>query len=91
MWYCANVDAKAIRAYARRDWTLIERRKREYWAKRYREQGAAPLRRVADALREHLLAVRPDWPSEADREADLAHHVALKRLLDAAGDAFRRR
>jgi hypothetical protein len=31
--------------------------------------------------------LRPDWPSEQERSADLAHHVELKRRLDAAAHA----
>jgi hypothetical protein len=28
--------------------------------------------------------INPDWPTEAERQEDLAHHLELKRTLDRA-------
>ncbi|MFL5417748.1 MAG: hypothetical protein ACJ78Y_17235 [Myxococcales bacterium] len=39
--------------------------------------------RIARELFAHARAVNPDWPSEREREADLAHHVELKRALSS--------
>ncbi len=42
---------------------------------------AAAKLRIGDSLREQARALRPDWPDEAEREADLAHHIRLSELL----------
>ena len=32
--------------------------------------------------------INPDWPTEAERQEDLAHHIALKRMIDRAASVF---
>jgi hypothetical protein len=82
-----------VRAYARRPWPVAEAMKREHWA---RELSRNPLAtfEASQALWVHMRRMNPAWPSEADRQDDLAHHVALKRLIDRAAvvalDATRR-
>jgi hypothetical protein len=82
------VDRDALRAFLERGWTLAERLEREHWAAEQGGLGAAARWRAAAMLYEHMRRVRPDWPSEAERAADLAHHVALKRAIDRAARAF---
>jgi hypothetical protein len=43
---------------------------------------------VSQSLREHMRALRPDWPSPDERHEDLVHHIALKQLIDRAAGAF---
>jgi len=81
------MDPRHLRAYAGRPWHLVAAQKRAYWASVRREQGALATFEAAQTLWAHMRQVRPDWPSAADRQADLAHHVALKRALDRAASA----
>lgn len=79
-----------IRAFARRRWDLVEDSKREFIADRYREDPIAHARSI-EALREHLRAVRPEWPTQDDLARDLEDHIALKRKLDRAAPFVRHR
>jgi hypothetical protein len=82
------VDRDSVRAYLDRDWSAGERLEREHWAALWRTLGPAANLRAARTLYEHVRRMRPEWPSEAERAADLAHHVALKRRLDLAARAL---
>ena len=79
------------RAFVERDWAGLAALKRAHWAERFRAEGAHATLRAATALWEHARRVRPEWPSEQDRAADLAQHVELKRQIDRAAHAFHRR
>jgi hypothetical protein len=85
------VNDAAIRAFASRGWGEAEQGKRAHWAGRFRREGAAATWESAQALRGHVCAVRPDWPTASDRASDLADNVRLKSLFDAARHAFARR
>lgn len=67
--------------FARRDWAAVEAAKSEDWARRKESIGADRLLAAADGLRRSVARLRPDWPSAAEREADLAAHVELSRRL----------
>ena len=71
-----------MRAFALRDRRALTALKKAHWAERFRAHGAQETFRVSQQLREYARRVRPDWPTERDRAQDLAHHIALKRLLD---------
>jgi len=43
---------------------------------------------ASQALWAHMRSIRPDWPTETDRSADLAHRVALKQAIDRTAGAF---
>ena len=77
-----------VRAYAKRAWRVLTDLERDHWARELSNQGPLSTLRASQALWIHMRAVRPDWPTEADRRADLAHHVALKRAIDGAARAF---
>ncbi len=77
-----------MRNFALRDWAAVETSKRDYWAERLRQDGTGVLLAAAESLRALVRALRPDWPTPAERRADLRHHIRLKRHLDAARDAF---
>ena len=76
-----------VRAYAQRAWPAAEALKQEYWARELAENPLATFE-ASQALWVHMRQVNPDWPTDADRQEDLAHHVALKRALDRAAGVF---
>jgi hypothetical protein len=78
------MDPAAIRAFARRARTDVEREKRAHWARLHQDGTYRAMLEMSQALYEHVRRVRPDFPTDRDRAEDLAHHVALKRLLDRA-------
>ena len=77
------MDRDDILAFARRDWATIAESKTRYWLERKRTLSAAELLAVGDELRRHALAVRPDWPTGAERAADLATHERVTEALRA--------
>ena len=79
------MDVRDIQAYVSRDWDAARLAKDRYWADRIHRLGAAEGLRVGDELRRQVLTLHPWWPSQADREADLAHHVKLAELLRRVG------
>ena len=76
-----------VRAYAHRPWLAAEALKRQHWA---RELSGNPLAtfEASQALWVHMRRINPEWPTEAERREDLAHHVALKRAIDRAAGVF---
>jgi hypothetical protein len=77
------VDRDDILAFARRDWAMVAESKTRYWLERKRTLSAAELLAVGDQLRRHALTVRPDWPTGAERAADLATHERVTEALRA--------
>lgn len=71
-----------------RDWERIASSKVAHWATRYRAEGWRSVWDAAQALHVHMTRVRPDFPSDRDRERDLAHHVEMRRLFDRVADAI---
>ncbi|MGE0361430.1 MAG: hypothetical protein AB7H93_19985 [Vicinamibacterales bacterium] len=80
-----------LRRFARRDWAAVARSKRAFWAERYRDAGAAPARRAADALLLHARRLAAPGAAGDDRAADLASHLNVRDRLDRAARAFARR
>jgi len=76
-----------VRAYARRPWSTAEALKQAHWARELSENPLATFE-ASQALWVHMRQINPDWPSEAERQEDLAHHVALKRMIDRAAGVF---
>lgn len=76
-----TVTDEEIRAYAGRDWALLEAAKRGHWAERKRTLSPAEALEVADALRRHVRAIRPDWPSQEERAADIERHAWVSACL----------
>lgn len=70
-----------IRAFAGRDWRLLEEVKRRCWIERKRLLSPAEALAVAEALRLHVRAIRPDWPSPAERAEDLEVHATVSASL----------
>lgn len=76
-----------IAEYLARDWSAVRAAKDDYWAARIRRLGPAEGFRIADELRRQMLAVDPQWPSEAERRRDLADHQRVAELLRRADRA----
>ncbi len=85
------MSADDLRAFGARDWSVADASKRGYWAERYRASAGEATWAASVALRTHMRQVRPDWPTQRDRDDDLAHHVELKRKLDCAAHVFTNR
>jgi hypothetical protein len=73
--------ALLFRAFAGREWSLVEESKRRYWAERKRVLSPAEALEVAEGLRLHMRAMRPDWPSQAERAEDLEMHARVSAIL----------
>jgi len=83
----ALLDPEHLRAFARRDWARVDHHKRQHWAKLYKVKGAQRTIALAHALYEHARSLNPSI-AHAGRDEDFAHHVRLKKLMDAAAHAF---
>ena len=77
-----------LESFLRRDRAAVARLKREHWVARYRQSGGLATMRSGHQLYEHARRLRPDFPGQRARAADLAHHVELKRRLDRTADAL---
>ena len=73
-----------IREFVNRERASAARATQEYWVSRYKEEGSEATIRVSETLFRHMQCVRPDYPGPEERDADLTHHISLKRLLDRA-------
>jgi len=82
------VHVDDLRAYARRPWHLLAELERDHWARELAARGPLATLEISQSLWTHMRLVRPDWPTETDRSADLAHHIALKQAIDRAAGAF---
>jgi hypothetical protein len=85
------MDSKHVREFVDRNRTLVQDAKADYWAQRYRADGWPANWDVAQELYAHARRVRPDFPTQRDRDEDFAHHLRLKNLIDRAAHAFSRR
>ena len=68
-------------AFAQRDWSAVAELKADHWVERAQRLGSQETFRIADELRRFVAAARPDWPSDEERAADLASHVAVAESL----------
>ncbi len=82
------MDARDVQAYAERNW-ICRASKDDYWAREFALRGSEATMKASELLRRHMRLIRPDWPTDGERRADFAHHVALKALIDRAADLFR--
>lgn len=76
-----------ITEFVGRDWSAVRTAKDGYWAGRIRRLGPQEGLRIADELRRQMLAIDPQWPSEAERRCDLADHHRVAELLRRADRA----
>jgi hypothetical protein len=78
---------EGIAEFVARDWAAARAAKDAYWAARIRRLGPLEGFRIADELRRQMLAIDPQWPSEAERRDDLANHQRVSELLCRADRA----
>lgn len=83
--YDGVVNADDVRSFAARDWELVERAKRRYWVARKSEISPVESLAIAEGLRLHARALRPDWPSPDERAADAEVHARVSASLRRAG------
>ena len=76
-------------AFATRDWDSLAQSKAAYWVDTREKRGPEEALRVADGLRTFTRQVRPDWPSEDERQADLATHERVTMALRDAARTWR--
>jgi hypothetical protein len=77
------MDRGDVRAFVDRDWAAIEEQKARFWSDRKHGMTAVEALAVGDALRRHAQSVKPDWPDDAERRADLAVHARVAEALRA--------
>ncbi|MGH7333452.1 MAG: hypothetical protein ACREKS_12075 [Candidatus Rokuibacteriota bacterium] len=82
------MDLRHLRDFLQRDWETAAALKREHWVREFAVYGAVATVAASAALWQHMRAVRPDWPTQEQRQEDLAHHIALKRAIDRAARVF---
>lgn len=75
-------------AFARRDWTVLDRGRLAYWADRYRREGPGPARQAATLLYQHALRVGAPLHAERQRADDQMAHIHLRERLDRAARAL---
>ncbi len=78
-----SLQPEDLRQYANRDWARVRAAKAGRWQRCRESAGGAEGNRLGAALYKHARDTRADWPSPQSRQEDLAHHLALKKLLDA--------
>ena len=84
--YCTMRDDD-LRAYAARQWSIAQASELDHWA---HELAANPLAtfEASQALWVYMRQMNPDWPTDAERREDLAHHVEVKQMIDRAASVF---
>lgn len=70
-----------IRAFAERNWGLVEQAKRRFWSERKKRLSPGEALAIAEGLRLHVRALRPDWPSAQERAEDLEVHARVAASL----------
>jgi hypothetical protein len=75
------VRKEDVLAFVQRDWNAIAELKRRRWSEQKSQMTAADALAVGDELRHHVSALRSDWPTDEDRQKDLASHIRLSEML----------
>jgi hypothetical protein len=74
-----------IQAFAARDWRLIEQAKLDGWREQKAARTPSAALKLGAELYQYARTLRPDWPSASERDADLAPHIRVARMLQSAG------
>jgi hypothetical protein len=72
-----------VLAFARRDWAAVAEGKAAFWAERKASMSAGDALAVGDGLRRHAQSLKPDWPDQVERAADVAAHCRVSEALRA--------
>ena len=79
------MEREAIRQFVCRDWSQVAEAKTRSWLDSKRGRSLADVLITGDQLRRYAQSMRPDWPSAAERDADLATHRRVAEALHATG------
>lgn len=74
-------DGPSARAFVRRDWGALAAAKERGWLEERERTGVEGAFQALSALIEHTRSLRPDWPSDEERQADLEMHMQLIDVL----------
>ncbi|MFP6663429.1 MAG: hypothetical protein VCC00_04435 [Deltaproteobacteria bacterium] len=85
------MDRSDVLRFVQRDRTRARTSKADFWARQYATRGASATLAASMQLHEHMRRIRPDWPTPADRDRDLHHHIEMARLYGRIAYAFRSR
>lgn len=72
-----------LASFVDRDWALLESEEAAFWAATKARVSPGELFALVDRFRSEIRELRPEWPSEAERAADLEAHVELARRLSS--------
>jgi len=75
--------------FARRDWAALADAKERQWLRQKRSMSPADALHLSDLMRRHALAIRPDWPSQTERERDMETHHRVGQALRAVSRTTR--
>jgi hypothetical protein len=67
--------------FARRDWQSVAAMKERFRIEQKRRMTASEALHLADELRAAVKSRRSDWPSEEERQSDLATHLRVSESL----------
>ncbi len=81
------MNPSQVKAYLDRDWPLVRDLKHRYWADRKGRLSAEEALGIAENLRLLARALRPDWPDDRQREADLRTHLQVSECLRRVPEA----
>ena len=82
------MNTRDIQEFVHRDWQAVDASRRAHWAAVFQRQGWRVVWDAAQALLAHARSIQPTFPDNRARDADLAHHQALRAILDRATHAF---
>lgn len=77
----SRLSPSDVKAYLDRDWALVREMKERYWAEKKRSLTPTEALTIAGRLRQQAAAIRPDWPDDRQREADLSTHRRVSECL----------
>jgi hypothetical protein len=80
--------ADQIRAFVTRGWAEVRASKEALWAEQARAQTPSERLQRSSEMWSYVRRLHPDWPTPAQREADLAHHVRLAETLRRVAHVF---
>lgn len=81
------METRDLVAFAGRDWAAVTAQEEDYWRQRKRRLGVVEGLRAGEALRRQVQVQRPNWPSTAERQEDLATHVRVAEMLSRVAAA----
>lgn len=75
------MEREDVLAFVNRDWEAARKLKEDHWVGSKRGLTPREILKQGEDLWRHTRTVRPEGPSEAERQADLENHARVSRLL----------